>query len=117
MLLVSFFLQSPSSSDVTINATLVIQEIAYIIMAVQGFAVMEYFLKRVQFLRHGFLRAAIIALITIVSFGSFAVFVGAVDLFINIRFVYAKTKEMKEKLRQNASMQADDSKKDDETKK
>ncbi len=116
MLIVSFFLQTPGSSDVTINATLVIQDIAYIILAIQGFAVMEYFLKRAAFLKHAVFRIVIIAVVTIFSFSALPVFVGAIDLFINIRFVYAKTKEMKEKIVRSAAMRSEESKKDDETK-
>ena len=101
MLLLSFILQVYGNNEVVYNATLIMQNFAYIILAVQGFAIMEYFLKRVPVFRYGILRVIVIMLLTAVTAGGFPVFLGAVDLFINIRFVYAKSKEIKEKLKKN----------------
>ena len=117
MLLLSFILQVYGNNEVVYNATLIMQNFAYIILAVQGFAIMEYFLKRVPVFRYGILRVIVIMLLTAVTAGGFPVFLGAVDLFINIRFVYAKSKEIKEKLKKTTSVQENGkSKNNNETK-
>ncbi len=100
LLIASFLLRSSGSSDMVLYAAGVIQSIASILLAIQGYAVMEYFMKRSRALRYPFFRIILMALITIVSLGLVPVFLGGIDLFVNMRMVYSKTREMKDKIEQ-----------------
>jgi len=99
--MLSFLLQISESSDLIAGAGQVLQDILFIIFAFQGFAVMEYFFKRVQILRFSFLRIVIMVFIAIITVGIVPVMMGTADLFINFRLVYAKSREIKEKLKNN----------------
>ncbi|MBN2880034.1 MAG: DUF2232 domain-containing protein [Clostridia bacterium] len=95
----SFLLQISESSDLIAGAGLILQDILFVIFSFQGFAVMEYFFKRVEILRFSFFRIVIMVFIAIITIGVVPVMMGTADLFINFRLVYAKSREMKEKLK------------------
>lgn len=116
LLLVSFFMQSPQSSEMLLNASLMIQSLAYLILSIQGYAVMEYFLKRVRVFRSSGTRIALMVFITIITLRMFPIFVGMVDMLINIRFVYSKSKEVKEKIQHNATTKKTENKEEDNSK-
>jgi len=110
-LMLSFILQISESSDLITGAGRVMQDILFIIFSFQGFAVMEYFFKRVQILRFSFFRIVIMVFIAIITLGAAPVIMGTADLFINFRLVYAKSREMKEKLKKNVKDNEKDNKK------
>jgi len=101
VLIISLAIQTSNSSDVMLYAGSIMQNFAYILLALQGLAIIEYFLKRVKIFRNVGLRLALIIIITILSSGVFLLLVGGADLFINIRAVYAKVDEAKKKVKKD----------------
>ncbi|MEX1376415.1 MAG: DUF2232 domain-containing protein [Eubacteriales bacterium] len=98
LLLLSFILQVYQSSDMMMYAAMTMQYFSYLLLGIQGLAVAEYFLKRVKIFKFAALRITLMIIVGIISVGIFFLFIGMIDLFFNTRLVYAKTKEMKEKM-------------------
>ena len=112
LLILSFILQLSNYGDVMFYAANVSQSFAYILLIVQGFAVMEYFLKRTKVFKSGIMRIILMAIITILTSGFLPMLLGGMDMFFNIRLVYVKSKELKEKLNNSSTQsKSDDSKK------
>lgn len=97
LLVGAVLVQSSVTSDVLMWATFMVQSLAFMILAIQGFAVLEYFLKRNNIFKFAIVRIVFLLLVTIVSGGILPLFIGGIDIFINIRAVYAQAKELKEK--------------------
>lgn len=102
MLIVSFIVMISDYGEVIFNAALLMQNFAYILLIIQGLAVLEYFLKRNKFLGNTALRIIALALIIIISGGLIPMFIGGVDMFLNIRVVYTRARELKKQMEQNA---------------
>ena len=116
LLLFSMLLSMAGSNNVILYAANVMQSFAAILLSLQGYAVMEYFMKRSKALKFAAVRIFLMAIITIGSFNFLPMFLGAVDLFINIRLFYTKTQEIKAKM-YNRQTQNRNEKKDGENEK
>ena len=84
---------------------MIMQYFSYMLLGLQGLAVSEYFLKRARIFKFAAVRIILMGIIGIISAGIFFMFLGMMDLFINIRLVYTKSKEMKEKMKKMQNMQ------------
>jgi len=114
MLLISFLVMISDYGEVMFNAAVLMQNIAYILLIIQGLAVFEYFLKRNKIFKHTVFRVITISFIMIITAGILPMFVGGIDMFINIRVAYAKAKEIKKQMQQNAMRAANSEKEKDE---
>lgn len=102
MFMVSFFVMISDYGEVLFNAAVLVQNFAYTLFIIQGFAVLEYFLKRSAVLSNSIIRVMLLALIFIISGGLIPIFIGFTDRLFNIRLVYVKTQELKRKMYQKA---------------
>ena len=116
LMLLSLILQMYPQISAIAYAAMVMQNFAFFLFGIQGLAVTEYFLKRTKVFRFAALRIIVMLLIGFVSAGIFFMFIGITDLFFNIRLVYTKTKEMKDKLNRMQKSKEEFGRKDSENK-
>lgn len=96
LILAAFVLEIVDDSDmVMMYISVTLQSVGLFLIAIQGFAVMSYFLRRNKVFGYGIIRITTIIVVSAISIGFIPLTLGMIDIIVNIRKVYTKYQQVK----------------------